>query len=816
MKKIGLLMMMLAMLLLFMACDIDEPIENTNFSINFETNGGTPINTIMLDEGDTLLLDAITTTKQGYVFDGWYIDQLFEQTFDQVVTSDITLYAKWLEIYTITWVNDDGSLLYTSEVIEGELPVYDGQTPAKDDDEDYTYDFDQWMPSITVASSDQTYEATYQMTQLEQDSFDEQVLNNIFEYDIYAQLPTFTTLDYILIDESEDDLFWVYVDFFDWTEDDAFDYIDLLDETFVFDEEEDAYVIGNYYIYVYEDDQTYEGDVVYGFSIYGEKVESIDTFDDAILVLEDLMNLEMLSELLITMDDLEHITIEAERLGYLLHADSNIYQSESVINSYLDALESKGWFMDEDKSLELSQNVYTYAVSTSLNVSIYFEVSNTGFDLYVWTHTEISQNDETTTLSNIKSISTYEKEELGFSGLPSIGDYHVLVIPVEIKDSDFPADYQLQLDLVFNGTPETTGWQSVSSYYQTSSFNQLNITFDIHEKYETIYNAAYYENYADDGDQYVIREAMLALDSEIDFSIYDVNQDDAIDSVIFVYSHGYDYNIDPWWAWVYDAEYGVADDVENIDGLDLEYYMWVSYDYLEDSLPDLENLVVNAETYIHEMGHLLGFPDLYSQTHDYDPVGGWDMMSFNVGDHGPLNKLLYGWLQPELMLSGQYQITLDSYSLDDDGLDSVVVIPYQSDAFDDGDAFDEFLLIMYYTPDGLYEGHMGTSISLDEPGVVIYHANATLSNFTYYWGINFQYNNEGTSDLFLEILEADTNDSLPSNHQGISMTDLLRSGSIDLGQHYQWSDGTDIDVLIEVASIINNESDEVTLNIEVS
>lgn len=816
MKKIGLLMMMLAMSLLFYACDIDEPIENTNFSINFETNGGTPINTIMLDEGDTLLLDAVTTTKQGYVFDGWYTDQLFEQSFDQVVTSDITLYAKWLEIYTITWVNDDGSLLYTSEVIEGELPVYDGQTPLKDDDEDYTYDFDQWMPSVIAASSDQTYEATYQMTQLEQDTFDEQVLNNIFEYDIYAQLPTFTTLDYILIDESEDDLFWVYVDFFDWTEDDAFDYIDLLDETFVFDEEEDAYVIGNYYIYVYEDDQTYEGDVVYGFSIYGEKVESIDTFDDAILVLEDLMNLEMLSELLITMDDLEHITIEAERLGYLLHADSNIYQSESVINSYLDALESKGWFMDEDKSLELSQNVYTYAVNTSLNVSIYFEVSNTGFDLYVWTHTEISQNDETTTLSNIKSISTYEKEELGFSGLPSIGDYHVLVIPVEIKDSDFPADYQLQLDLVFNGTADATGWQSVSSYYQTSSFNQLNITFDIHEKYETIYNAAYYENYADDGDQYVIREAMLALDSEIDFSIYDVNQDDAIDSVIFVYSHGYDYNIDPWWAWVYDAEYGVADDVENIDGLDLEYYMWVSYDYLEDSLPDLENLVVNAETYIHEMGHLLGFPDLYSQTHDYDPVGGWDMMSFNVGDHGPLNKLLYGWLQPELMLSGQYQITLDSYSLDDDGLDSVVVIPYQSDAFDDGDAFDEFLLIMYYTPDGLYEGHMATSISLDEPGVVIYHANATLSNFTYYWGINFQYNNEGTSDLFLEILEADTNDSLPSDNQGISMTDLLRSGSIDLGQHYQWSDGTDIDVLIEVASIINNESDEVTLNIEVS
>lgn len=818
MKKFILLMMLLTTSVLWAACQ-DASVDQDGYqkyTINFETNGGTSIESISIDENNIFSLDSISTTKQGYVFDGWYIDQSLETLFNERVSQDLTLYAKWLEIYTMTWTDDDGTVISTSEVIEGDMPVFEGETPSKNSDEDYAYAFDTWSPQIAMASEDQTYQATYTKTAIEKDSFDSQSLNDIFGFDIYSMLPDFETTDYVLIDDSDDDMFWVYLDFFDWTEDDAFDYIDLLDETFAYDDTEDSYILGDYYIYVYEDDVTYDRDIVYGFSIYGEKGESVASFDDAIDVLENMLSLDMLSEAFITMNDLENILIEDETNQYVIHADSDIYNNENIIDSYLTALVAHGWEEDQVLSAEILQSVYTYRLNETKTLAIYFEVVRDGFSLYVWIEQTSVSSDETTTLSNIESISDYEKEELGFSGLPSTGTYHVLVIPIEINGSDFPANYQLQLDLVFNGSSEDTGWQSVSSYYQTSSFNQLNITFDIHEKYETTYDAAYYENYSDEGDQYAISEAMLALDDDIDFSPYDTNDDGAIDSVIFVYSYAYDYDTNPWWAWVYDAEYGVADDIENIDGVDLEYYMWVSYHYLNDDLSGLPNLVVNAETYIHEMGHLLGFPDLYSSTHNYDPVGGWDMMSFNVGDHGPLNKLLYGWIQPELMLSGQYEITLDSYSLDDDGLNSAIIIPYQSDAFDDGDAYDEFLIIMFYTPDGLYEGHMGTSISLDQPGVVIYHANASLSDFTYYWGITFEYNNEGSSDLFLEILEADENDSLPSDHQSIAMSDLLTSGTLDLSQSYQWHDGTDIDVIIEVASIITNNSEEVTLLLDVS
>ena len=159
-----------------------------------------------------------------------------------------------------------------------------------------------------------------------------------------------------------------------------------------------------------------------------------------------------------------------------------------------------------------------------------------------------------------------------------------------------------------------------------------------------------------------------------------------------------------------------------------DYYFWASYTFMNDSIPGLSGLVVNAETYIHEVGHLLGMPDLYpySDTLQFGPVGGFDMMDYNSGDHGPFNKLVYGWLQPLLATSGSYQVTLDAYSTDNDGLNNTLLIPFSSNDLNDGNAFDEYLLIMFYTPKGLYTGHLGTSYVLDNAGVVIYHIDARM------------------------------------------------------------------------------------------
>lgn len=63
--------------------------------------------------------------------------------------------------YTITWVNEDGSVLATSQAAGGEMPVYRGPYPMKDSDTFYNYFFTGWMPEIKAADSDRTYTAVF-------------------------------------------------------------------------------------------------------------------------------------------------------------------------------------------------------------------------------------------------------------------------------------------------------------------------------------------------------------------------------------------------------------------------------------------------------------------------------------------------------------------------------------------------------------------------------------------------------------------------------------------------------------------------------
>lgn len=67
--------------------------------------------------------------------------------------------------YTITFVNYDNSPLLTLTNIEqGTLPVYTGDTPTRDNDGEYTYTFKGWKPEIVAAEADATYTATYNAT----------------------------------------------------------------------------------------------------------------------------------------------------------------------------------------------------------------------------------------------------------------------------------------------------------------------------------------------------------------------------------------------------------------------------------------------------------------------------------------------------------------------------------------------------------------------------------------------------------------------------------------------------------------------------
>ena len=63
--------------------------------------------------------------------------------------------------YTVTFANWDGAVLQSSQVEDGKMPIYSGETPVRPEDEQYTYTFSGWTPQIVAATADATYTAQY-------------------------------------------------------------------------------------------------------------------------------------------------------------------------------------------------------------------------------------------------------------------------------------------------------------------------------------------------------------------------------------------------------------------------------------------------------------------------------------------------------------------------------------------------------------------------------------------------------------------------------------------------------------------------------
>ena len=101
--------------------------------------------------------DKVVAADSIYTLIGWSPELA-------IVTEDATyeaLYTAEARTYTITWLDEDGTLLDEQDVEYGVMPEYAGETPTKEDDEIYTYTFSGWNPAIAVVTGDATYVATY-------------------------------------------------------------------------------------------------------------------------------------------------------------------------------------------------------------------------------------------------------------------------------------------------------------------------------------------------------------------------------------------------------------------------------------------------------------------------------------------------------------------------------------------------------------------------------------------------------------------------------------------------------------------------------
>lgn len=339
------------------------------------------------------------------------------------------------------------------------------------------------------------------------------------------------------------------------------------------------------------------------------------------------------------------------------------------------------------------------------------------------------------------------QDEADYVGIPSTGVVKILVFAVDF--SDYPAAASgvslADIETVFNGPADATDYQSLASYYEQSSYGNLTLDADVFGYYRAEHPSWWYEP-EDTTESVLIDDLLQYYDSQIDYSDYDANGDGFIDSIYVMYSRPYDSDTDRWWAYQYytflDTEY---------DQTGSDFYLWMSTAFLLDGATGLD-----ARTIIHESGHAMGLEDYYdydeSDSYNSGGLGGADMMDYTVGDHNPFSKLILGWLKPQIVTQS-ITVTLNPY----ESSGQVLLVTPQWN----GSVFDEYLLIAFYTPTGLYEQEQ--YYYWDRSGVVIYHVDARIDNGwddqSMYYSI-YNYNNTDTSHKLISIVEADGDDSV--------------------------------------------------------
>ena len=295
---------------------------------------------------------------------------------------------------------------------------------------------------------------------------------------------------------------------------------------------------------------------------------------------------------------------------------------------------------------------------------------------------------------------------------PSLGDLNILVVPVEFSDSPFSSSTLEDIRTLTAGSAEDTKyWESLGSFYKKSSYGRLNLSFTQMDKVSVGSINSFTRGTPANEETFLPGEALRkavaqykSLHGADSTQAFDSDKDGYIDAVIMIYSApNYTNSLltkdheDLFWAYCY-ADYKNEAQPSTLSPIGHRYF-WASYDffYTGTGTPAIHT-GVDAHTLIHEAGHLMGSDDFYNIAREgkdvAEPSGGLMMMAWNVGDHDMFSKLSFGWTEP-------YVVTDDC---------TIQIRPSQSsgdcillaDSWN-GTAFDEYVLIDYYTPTGLSE-----------------------------------------------------------------------------------------------------------------
>lgn len=188
-----------------------------------------------------------------------------------------------------------------------------------------------------------------------------------------------------------------------------------------------------------------------------------------------------------------------------------------------------------------------------------------------------------------------------------------------------------EYDEIFNG-PLSSGL-TMKQYFLDMSNNTLDLSFDIVGPFNVEHGYDYYgKNDADGLDmhpgEFVAEAVDLAEASGVDFSLYDNDGNGEADAVIVIHAGPGEASGAPetaFWAHQFTlsgaAQYNDGPGPRVYDGITINAYTLQPEYVFHTKKPAIG-------VCCHEMGHLLGLPDLYDTSYETFGVGDWSLMGF--------------------------------------------------------------------------------------------------------------------------------------------------------------------------------------------
>jgi M6 family metalloprotease-like protein len=384
----------------------------------------------------------------------------------------------------------------------------------------------------------------------------------------------------------------------------------------------------------------------------------------------------------------------------------------------------------------------------------------------------------------------YNAHDLGFSMgqhyLPSNGTDNLLVIPVMFSDYKTTATSDLKgnIEKAFFGSASETGWQSLSSFYKTSSYGRLTLNGVVSDWYDCGYATADI-----DKDSSLVNTILkngvewYKTTFNSDGREFDCDQDGYIDGVWLVYGCP-DYVTaknnsvtlsKSFWAFT-----SWDNSVASVESPTTNTFGWASYDFLFEGYG---SKAVDAHTFIHETGHMLGLQDYYDYDSKANPVGGIDMMDNNIVDHNAFSKFAFDWVAPYVVANAG---SLYLKPFEESG--QCVIIPIKDWG---GSVFDEYLMMEYDTPTGLNEKdatspYLGNGLQgYSQNGLRIFHVDARLAKG---YSSSFYYTNRIVTSATTHTVLAHSNTAsrnyLDGNNRLLQLIDCTKKRDFSEGRYY--------------------------------